>query len=147
MTQNLLGELLQLSFVDLLQVVAHGSARSIVDLLDNLFVFHDLAQVFQRELTEVGSVSDFCNEFHEKFVIGDHFGQLREMPPVGFFQTHDEDIQVFFHHVEEREGIDDGLVLSLFVEFYFVSGQKMAESQVGHADIHLLIDLFIQKLR
>lgn len=56
------------------------------------------------------------------------------MPSVGFLESHAEGIQVLVHHVQQREGVNDGLILTLFVKLNIVSSESVTDTEVGAGD-------------
>ena len=56
------------------------------------------------------------------------------MPAVGFLKSHAEGVQVLVHHIKEREGVNNGLILTLLVKLDVVSGKGVADTEVGTGD-------------
>lgn len=131
MPYNIVGKVGQRRLVNLAQRIPDWGLGPLDNFLAKKFVASQICQIVQIYFRNICLVSYQGYQSYIGLVILDYFGKFWEVPGIPLFYSHAKSVQVFLHLLQKGEGIYDRFVLLFFVEFYAVSGQGMAQAQIG----------------
>uniref|UniRef100_A0A7S3IMF5 Uncharacterized protein n=1 Tax=Strombidium inclinatum TaxID=197538 RepID=A0A7S3IMF5_9SPIT len=137
-------EALDLGAVTFVHVLTHRNFGSVDDLLSFFIIKNDLLDLFFHVVSDVVSLLKREDELGEDHVIIDDFAQLGEMPREPLLQAHAEGVDVLVELLDQRDGLNNRLVLPVHVGGALLSGVAMTQTQLSTADVfvfHLLHEL------
>jgi hypothetical protein len=133
--------LVYLKLVSLIHVHSHRDLGSFDDLLSLFLVKSnslDLVLHFVSDFFSVGAEEE--HELGVNGVVVDNFCHFGEVPCEPLLESHAEGVNVFVHLLDEGDGLDDGLVLSVDILGASGAGIAVTKTELGSLNV-TLIDL------
>lgn len=135
---NTLGERDDVLHVSLGDLLTHAVLGGINDVLGNtLIVLDESGNVVQALVVQVVLVLDEQSELGVTLVVGDNLDELGEVPGVPFADTHGESVDGLVKLVENGDGLDDVVVVTLDGELYLSAGVGVTKTELGSAHVTL----------
>mmetsp|Transcript_87519 Transcript_87519/g.272233 ORF Transcript_87519/g.272233 Transcript_87519/m.272233 type:complete len:644 (+) Transcript_87519:79-2010(+) len=134
---DLAGEVVDVLHVHLDDVLAHGHLHGLQDLRRDLLRATGLLQLRGALLLEAVAHADDPGDLRVRDVVRDDLRQLREVPCVPLADAHGEGVDVLVEVVEQRDGVDDGLVLAVRVQLHAVAAESMPKAKPCLGEIQL----------
>ena len=128
--QSLVTKILKASDIEVTDLLPHRVQRCLMHSFRDLSVSDSLFNIGGFK-TRGGPISNDLDQLDIGLVVRDNFGHLREMPRVPLLDSHGKSVDVLVEEFQQADGLDNGLVLPVDVQGYFIPGKSMGQTQPG----------------
>mmetsp|Transcript_63779 Transcript_63779/g.152082 ORF Transcript_63779/g.152082 Transcript_63779/m.152082 type:complete len:238 (-) Transcript_63779:248-961(-) len=132
--------------VHLHNVLAHGRFHRLENLICNVLRSTSFCKLVSALLIEAITNAYHPRNFCIRDVVGDDFGDLREMPGIPLPHSHCESVDVFVKIVQQRNCVDDRLILTIGVELHLASAVAVSQAKTSlvHIDFSQALDELVK---
>ena len=135
---DLVTEELDIEKIDFINVRSHGGSSGVADLLGQVGFNDDFLNLGKELLFIVEEILSGLNELDDldvNRVVGNNAGELGEVPSEPLLDSHAETVDVLVELVDQGNGLDNGLVLSVDVEHALATGVAVTETKLGSDEV------------
>jgi hypothetical protein len=121
--------------ISLRHLLAHGNLGGLNDLLSFLVIKNKVSQFILNIFSDILTFFNVSYNLAEDAIIGDDFTELGEVPREPLLQSHHEGVDVLVHRLDQSDGLDDGLVLSVDVGGALFTRVLMGKTELGTGQV------------
>mmetsp|Transcript_110421 Transcript_110421/g.219496 ORF Transcript_110421/g.219496 Transcript_110421/m.219496 type:complete len:223 (-) Transcript_110421:305-973(-) len=115
--------------VHLHNILTHRHFSGLEDFLSNFFRTASIIKLLAPLLIKAITHTDNTCDLSISNIVCHNLGQLRKMPSVPLSDAHCKRIDVFVQAVKQRNRIDDGLVLAIWIQLHPIAAEAVPQSQ------------------
>ena len=142
---NTLGEGDDVLHIRVGDLLTHADLGGINDVLRNaLIVLNEGGNVVEAFIGKALLVLDEQGELGVTLVVGDNLDELGEVPGVPFADAHGEGVDGLVELVENGNGLDDVVVVTLNGELYLGTGVGVTKTELG--GVHVTLAQLLEEL-
>jgi hypothetical protein len=121
--------------ISLRHLLTHRYLSSFNYLLSLLIVEHQVSELVLDVLGDILTFFNVSYNLAEDPIVGDDLAELGEVPREPLLEAHHERVDVLVHGLDERDRLDDGLVLAVHVGRALLARVLMGQTQLGASQV------------